>query len=71
MLSDISLIGDRTGVDRGEILRRRNQVPPVFLMTALAPNDPLRRRAAEQFPIISKPFSEDALARFLSVRSAA
>lgn len=71
VLSDISLIGERAGLDLGEILRRRSQAPPVFLMTALAPNDPLRRRAAERFPIISKPFSEDALARFLSVRSAA
>lgn len=71
VLSDITLIGERTGLDLAESLCARPDSPALFLMTALAPGDPLRMDAERRFPVIGKPFSEDRLSRFLSERRAA
>ena len=71
VLSDITLIGDRTGLDLAETLAARPGAPAVCLMTALAPDHPLHRAAARRFPVLAKPFGEAALARLLSQRRAA
>jgi signal transduction histidine kinase/CheY-like chemotaxis protein len=71
VLSDITLIGEKTGLDLAETLATRPGAPAICLMTALAPDDPLRRAAARRFPVLSKPFAEAALARLLAERRAA
>jgi len=71
VLSDITLIGEKTGLDLAETLAARPGSPAVCLMTALAPDDQLRRAAARRFPVLAKPFGEAALARLLAERHAA
>ncbi len=71
VLSDITLIGEKTGLDLAETLSHRPGGPKLFLMTALAAATPLRQAASKRFPVIAKPFTEDALARFLAGGDAA
>jgi CheY-like chemotaxis protein len=71
VLSDITLIGEKTGLDLAETLSTRPGAPAICLMTALSPDDPLRRAAARRFPVLAKPFDEAALARLIAARHAA
>jgi signal transduction histidine kinase len=71
VLSDITLIGDRTGLDLARTLAARPGAPAVCLMTALSPDHPLHRDAARRFPVLAKPFGPAALARVLAERTAA
>jgi signal transduction histidine kinase len=71
VLTDITLIGEKTGLDLADTLSARPGAPAVCLMTALGPDDPLRRAAASRFPVLGKPFGEAILARVLSDRRAA
>jgi signal transduction histidine kinase len=71
VLSDITLIGEKTGLDLAETLALRPGAPAVCLMTALAPDDPVRRTAARRFPVLAKPFGEAALARLMAEKRAA
>jgi len=71
VLSDITLIGEMSGLDLAEALDARPDPLPFYLMTALAPDDPVRVAAARRFPVIGKPFTEASLARFLSHKRAA
>jgi signal transduction histidine kinase len=66
VLSDITLIGDRTGLDLARTLAGRPGAPTVCLMTALTPDHPLHRDAARRFPVLAKPFGPAALARCLA-----
>lgn len=70
VLSDISLAGEGSGLDLAEQIDAGRTTgdsagPPVRLMTALPPGDPLRRRAAARFPLIAKPFAAHDLRLFL------
>ena len=71
VLSDIGLPGGRSGVDLVEALAARGSTARLYLMTSLPPADPLRRRAAAQVPVLTKPFSEAELAAFLAPEAAA
>jgi CheY-like chemotaxis protein len=71
VLSDITLIGEKTGLDLARTLAARPDAPAICLMTALPPEDPLRRAAAGRFPVLQKPFGEAALARLIAERHAA
>ncbi|WP_050527546.1 PAS-domain containing protein [Pseudorhodobacter aquimaris] len=65
VLSDISLPGKLTGVDLVETLAQNGMKGRCFLMTSLPPPNPLRARAAAQFPVLSKPFDAAQLAALL------
>lgn len=71
ILSDINLGGERSGHDLLNGLRAREHGAAMFLMTSLPPGDARREAAAAGFPLIPKPFSEAALAGFLSTEAAA
>ena len=71
ILSDISLAGGRSGVEMLEALRGRGVKTPAYLMTSLPMADPVRRAAADRFPLIGKPFTARELGGFLSVEDAA
>ncbi len=64
ILSDIKVEGDATGVDLVEKLKHREL--PIFLMTSFASSNPLYLEGAARAPVIRKPFTPDALLRFLS-----
>lgn len=63
ILSDVKLEGSETGVD---LARELGPKRPVFLMTSLPATDPLYVQGAALAPILSKPFSADALFSFLN-----
>ena len=71
ILSDINLGGERTGPELLEALADRGHPAAMRLMTSLPPGDDRRRAAAARFPLIAKPFTESALAGFLSTEAAA
>ncbi|MFV2053788.1 PAS-domain containing protein [Aliiroseovarius sp. YM-037] len=71
ILSDISLAGGRSGVEMLEALRSRDVKTPAYLMTSLPMADPVRRSAADRFPLIGKPFTARELGGFLSAEDAA
>ena len=64
LLSDISLEGDRTGLDLIGALPPGHC--PAFLMTSLPPDDPLHRQATTLAPVLRKPFTAAQLTAFLS-----
>ena len=55
LLSDISLEGDKTGLDLLDGLPPGHC--PTYLMTSLPPDDPLHRAAAARVPVLRKPFT--------------
>ncbi|MGM0740632.1 MAG: hybrid sensor histidine kinase/response regulator [Pseudomonadota bacterium] len=63
LLSDISLEGDRTGLDLVGDLPKGHC--PAYLMTSLPPDDPLHVAARERAPVLRKPFTAAQLAAFL------
>ena len=70
VLSDITLEGDRTGLDLACALADRGGAPRVVLMTSLPPGNPLRDAAEAAFPLIAKPFSAETLADLLTRETA-
>ncbi len=64
ILSDINLSGPMTGVALAQALLARQHPARLGLMTSLPPGDTLR--AAAPCPVLTKPFSEAALAAFLA-----
>jgi CheY-like chemotaxis protein len=66
ILSDISLPGGMSGVDLAERLAASGHRAQISLMTSLPVEDPLRRRAAARFSVLSKPFDAGQLAAFLA-----
>ncbi len=71
VLTDITLAGERTGLDLAHVLSARPDAPRICLMTALSPADPRHLAAARQFLVLPKPFGTAALARVLAQRTAA
>lgn len=71
ILSDINLVGARTGHDLLRSLRAGGHTAPMVLMTSLPLSDPRRQAASAEFPVLSKPFSEAALTGFLQTEAAA
>ncbi len=63
VLSDITLAGDRTGLDLHEALTARGL--DVRLMSSLPRGDTLRDRAAGRAAVLTKPFGKAELAAFL------
>lgn len=63
VLSDITLEGERTGIDLVEQLPAQSL--PCFLMTSLPVSDPLHQRAATLAPLLKKPFRAGDLSAFL------
>ena len=66
VLSDISLIGEITGVEMLDGLRDNGLQAQACVMTSLPANDPVRIDAAARYPLISKPFSATELASFMN-----
>jgi signal transduction histidine kinase/CheY-like chemotaxis protein len=64
ILSDIHLLGARTGIDLADKLKAKGK-NRVALMTSLPAADPLHRQALELCPLLCKPFDALALAQFL------
>lgn len=70
ILSDISIDGQRTGLDLGRAISGSNAHINVFLMTSLPPSNSIRRAAEQEFPLIAKPFSAAELSNFLETEVA-
>ena len=64
VLSDINLPGSLTGLDLLRQLRARGMMQ-LYLMTALPAQDSLHKAAAAEFPVLTKPFGDAALAQML------
>ena len=67
LLSDITLEGDRTGLDLLAALPPDHC--PAFLMTSLPPDHPQHLRALDLAPVLRKPFTAAQLTAFLSQRA--
>ncbi len=65
ILSDISLEGEKTGLDLAVALG--DDPRPVFLITSLPPEDPLFRAASQKAPVLRKPFQAKELEKFLQI----
>ncbi|MDC0738021.1 PAS-domain containing protein [Cognatishimia sp. SS12] len=64
VLSDIDIEGDATGVDLITTLTQR--ALPAYLMTSFPRTHPLYVKGAQIAPVIRKPFTAEALRRFLT-----
>ena len=67
VLSDISLIGDMTGVEMLDTLKQNALKASTCLMTSLPADHPLRMDAAKRYPLIPKPFTAEELAAFMNM----
>lgn len=67
ILSDISLAGDRTGVEMLEGLQTKGLVKSASVMTSLPASHPDRIAAEARFGLIVKPFTVRELAGFLNI----
>jgi len=65
LLSDISLEGDKTGLDLIQSLPAGHC--PAYLMTSLPPGDPLYDAACKSAPVLRKPFDAARLDAFLNL----
>ncbi|CUH65177.1 Blue-light-activated protein [Thalassovita gelatinovora] len=68
ILSDITLAGEKTGLDLLDALRDGHQ--PLSLMTSLPPEHPLYQTASTRVPLLRKPFTQSQLTSFLHHESA-
>jgi signal transduction histidine kinase/CheY-like chemotaxis protein len=66
VLSDISLKGSATGLHLLDQLSKLGLPAPSFLMTSRPESDPLHQEASTRYPVLAKPFSQDALEAFLN-----
>jgi signal transduction histidine kinase len=62
IITDLMLEGDMTGYDLAKRLRDRGETIPIFIITGQPPENALRRRAAQLFPVLHKPFGDAHLA---------
>lgn len=62
VLSDVMLAGDMTGLD---MARHIDTNVPIYMITGLPGDDPIRREVAASYPVLSKPFSAEQLRAFL------
>ena len=58
IVTDLMLEGKMTGLDLAKNLRKMGMKIPIFIVTALPQNDPLRHAASYEFPVLHKPFSD-------------
>jgi signal transduction histidine kinase len=58
IVTDLMLEGEMTGLDLAKSLRKTGMKIPIFIVTALPQNDPLRQAASNEFPVLHKPFSD-------------
>lgn len=65
VLSDISLIGNTTGVQMIDGLKQNGLKATTCLMTSLPATDPIRTDAEARYPLIPKPFTATDLAAFM------
>lgn len=63
ILSDITLVGEKTGIDLRSDLG--STAPPIHLMTSRPPDDPLHQLASTRGPVLRKPFTQSQLTSFL------
>lgn len=63
ILSDITLVGEKTGIDLRADLG--STAPPIHLMTSRPPDDPLHQLASTRGPVLRKPFTQSQLTSFL------
>jgi len=63
ILSDITLVGEKTGIDLRSDLGAT--APPIHLMTSRPPDDPLHQLASTRGPVLRKPFTQSQLTSFL------
>ncbi|WP_323784451.1 PAS-domain containing protein [Thalassovita sp.] len=68
ILSDITLAGEKSGLDLLEALPDNHQ--PLSLMTSLPPEHPLFQMASTRAPLLRKPFTQSQLTSFLHHESA-
>jgi signal transduction histidine kinase len=61
IVTDLMLEGEMTGFDLAKNIRDKGMNIPVFIVTALPKNDPLRQAASLVFPVLHKPFSDAQL----------
>ncbi len=66
VLSDISLMGETTGVEMLDDLQKSGLKATCCLMTSRGPNDPLRIDGASRYPLLPKPFTAIELATFIA-----
>jgi signal transduction histidine kinase len=66
VLSDLTLLGEQTGLDLARTLAARPQRPRIHLMTSRPATDALRQAAQADFPLLAKPFGAPELARHLA-----
>lgn len=62
IITDLMLMGEMTGYDLAKQLRNKGMDLPITIITGLPESNPLRRKAAESFKVLHKPFSEAQLA---------
>ncbi|GLQ35329.1 signal transduction histidine kinase [Amylibacter marinus] len=65
VITDLMLAGTLTGLDLATSIRKLRSDIPIITITGLPSEDPLRRDAASDFPVLHKPFSYSALAAML------
>lgn len=66
VLSDVMLAGELTGLD---LARRIDRDLPVYMITGLPGDDPMRREVAAHYPVLGKPFTQQELQAFLGAGS--
>jgi signal transduction histidine kinase len=66
ILSDISLVGETTGIEMLDNLEQSGLGAATCLMTSRAPNDPLRIDGASRYRLLPKPFTAAELAAFIA-----
>ncbi|HBQ36458.1 MAG TPA: hybrid sensor histidine kinase/response regulator [Rhodobacteraceae bacterium] len=67
VLSDISLIGETTGVEMLDQLTQKGLKAATCLMTSLPADNPIRVAGAKRYALIAKPFTATDLAPYLTL----
>lgn len=71
VLMDVSIIGERDGIDTANALRARRPVPVIFLTAYTDTSTVDRMREAGAYDVLSKPLEGSALRRMVSSAIAA
>jgi len=67
VLTDIRLNGSRSGLDLVHALQNTNNMARLLMMTSLPRHNDLHHAAANEFPLIAKPFKTAELSEFLEL----
>lgn len=68
VITDLILRGDLTGYDLAKKLRKNGVDIPILIITGLPATDSIRRKTAEEFTILSKPFGFEQLVAQLQTK---